>query len=282
MIATQEQRAARNREKGSALLIALFLMTTLMMFATVATLRTITEGRREKEEELAWRGNQYVRAVRLFYKKNGRFPQSIDDLTKYHTDQPRFIRQAYKDPMNTDDGSWRLIYVLPNGQLVGSVMHKALQGSLMAGPANPLGNPPAAGSPGQTGSTGQSTSGQTQTPPSGQASSAGQSSQPGQDQSGSGGQVFGGSLVGFASKVKKPSIRTCEGGKTYYEWEFIWDPTAANSGPCEGISGFASTSTGAPPGTTPPSGTTPPAGTTPNPQTPQQQNPQQQNPINNQ
>src|ERR1700738_2770691 len=31
------------------------------------------------------------------------------------------MRQAYKDPMNSGDGSWRLIYVGPSGQLIGSL-----------------------------------------------------------------------------------------------------------------------------------------------------------------
>ena len=31
------------------------------------------------------------------------------------------MRQAYKDPMNGEDGSWRLIYVGPAGQLIGSL-----------------------------------------------------------------------------------------------------------------------------------------------------------------
>jgi hypothetical protein len=272
MIFTRKPRQTnRNGEGGYALLMVLFLVATLLIFATVATLKTHTEGQREKEEELAWRGNQYVRAVRLFYKKNGRFPQSIDDLTKYHTDQPRFIRQAYKDPMNTDDGSWRLIYVLPNGQLVGSVMHKAFQGSLMAAAGNPLGNSTSTGSAGQptgAGST-QSSVGQ-QSSSTGQTTAASSSPQPGQDQSGGQGQVFGGSLTGFASKVKKPSIRVYQGGTTYYEWEFIYDPTAQNGIAGGGAAPPTTPATGTPPGTAP-TGAAPP-GTPPNSQN-QQQNP---------
>lgn len=70
---------------------------------------------------MIWRGNQYVRGVKLYYRKMGRFPTSIDDLTKPKTGSLRFMRQAYKDPMNTGDGSWRLIYVGPAGQLIGSL-----------------------------------------------------------------------------------------------------------------------------------------------------------------
>src|SRR4029077_13902607 len=126
----------------------------LMILAVAGSLSIRTQGQREKEDELAWRGEQYVRATRLFYKKNGRFPKTMDELTAYHSDQPRYIRQAYKDPMNSSDGSWRVIYVLPNGQLSGTTIHKQLAGSMPI--AGPLGGTPA-GAPSGTGSAGPTT-----------------------------------------------------------------------------------------------------------------------------
>jgi hypothetical protein len=38
------------------------------------------------------------------------------------------------------------------------------------------------------------------------------------------GQVFGGNIIGVASKVEKPSLKLYNGRKIYREWEFIWDP----------------------------------------------------------
>src|SRR5262249_35199400 len=44
------------------------------------------------------------------------------------------MRQAYKDPMNSKDGEWRLIYVGPAGQLIGSLKpQRALQLSGLGG-----------------------------------------------------------------------------------------------------------------------------------------------------
>jgi len=43
------------------------------------------------------------------------------DLTKPKLGSLRFMRQAYDDPMNKTDGSWRMIYVGPAGQLIGSL-----------------------------------------------------------------------------------------------------------------------------------------------------------------
>ena len=60
---------------------------------------------------MIWRGKQYVHAIKLYYRKNGRFPTTIDDLTKPKNGSLRYLRQEYKDPMNKEDGKWRLIYV---------------------------------------------------------------------------------------------------------------------------------------------------------------------------
>jgi hypothetical protein len=106
---------------GYALLMVVFFTALMLIGATVVAPRILQEGKREKEKEMIWRGKQYVRGVKLYYRKMGRFPTSIDDLTKPKTGSLRFMRQAYKDPMNAEDGSWRLIYVGPAGQLIGSL-----------------------------------------------------------------------------------------------------------------------------------------------------------------
>lgn len=63
-----------------------------------------TQVQREKEEELIFRGGQYVEAVRLFTRKNaGRFPADFEEL-----EENRFLRRAYRDPM-TESGAWDVI-----------------------------------------------------------------------------------------------------------------------------------------------------------------------------
>src|SRR6267378_2555344 len=106
---------------GYAMLMVLFLTTVLLLGAIAAAPYVRTERQREKEQEMIWRGKQYVRGVKLYYRKTGRFPTSVDDLTKPKLGSLRFMRQAYKDPMNKEDGSWRFIYVGPTGQLIGSL-----------------------------------------------------------------------------------------------------------------------------------------------------------------
>jgi hypothetical protein len=121
-------RSCANRtERGYALLFVLFLMALVLIGASTAVLSTLTEGRREREAQMIWRGKQYQRAIGRYYRKFGRFPTSIDDLVKVQDGEIRFLREAYKNPMNTEDGSWRFIYVTPSGQLIGSVQYTSLQ-----------------------------------------------------------------------------------------------------------------------------------------------------------
>jgi len=46
--------------------------------------------------------------------------------------------------------------------------------------------------------------------------------------------VFGGSVIGVASKVKQSSITVYQGGKTYFDWEFIWNPLLNANGGASG------------------------------------------------
>ena len=127
---TPIRRKPRGQE-GYALSLVVFLLALIVIASVAAAPDVITNGRREKEEEMIWRGKQYVRGIRLYvryYQMHGgttRFPTSMEDLTKNKVGL-RFMRQAYKDPVNAVDGSWRMIYVGPNGQLIGSLKSRPL------------------------------------------------------------------------------------------------------------------------------------------------------------
>jgi type II secretory pathway pseudopilin PulG len=203
-------RASRRVQSGYSLLLIMFFVTALLIAAAAAAPNLLTQGRREREEEMVWRGRQYARAVKLYYRKNGRFPQSMEDLVKPKGDV-RFLRKEYRDPMNRDDGTWRLIYVGPNGQLIGSMKPQAAIQLTGLQPQQP--RPPGAAAP----------------PP-----DAGR--QPGEQQPSSTtpvsatppaveGQIFGANIIGVGSKVRRTSLRIYDGASNYIEWEFIWDPT---------------------------------------------------------
>jgi type II secretory pathway pseudopilin PulG len=89
------------------MLLAILLMMALMII--VATYYTapamVQQIKRDREEEMIHRGTEYARAIKKFYKKNGRYPANLDDLDK---GQIRFLRKRYKDPL-TKDGKWKLL-----------------------------------------------------------------------------------------------------------------------------------------------------------------------------
>ena len=246
MNAARQQTAGRRGERGYALLLIVFLATLLLLSTMVVTPNILTEGRREKEKEMIWRGRQYTRGIKLYYRKMGRFPTSFDDLTKPKIGSLRFMRQAYKDPMNKEDGSWRLIYVGAAGQLIGSLKPRpnlqlpqaggtgtaanALSGSGTQTPASTTGQgggtslPLANGQPGPSGTQpGGSTSGTNPPATTGNPVSADQGDAP--IPTGDTPTIMGGNIIGVGGKINKSSIIVYDKSKNYRLFEFIWDPS---------------------------------------------------------
>lgn len=103
------------------------MVVALIVASQVAVNSVLTQGRREREADLIWRGQQYVRAIRLYYRKTGHYPSNLDDLKK-GMPELHFLRYAaYKDPLKKDDGAWRFIYVNAAGQIIGSTKYATLQ-----------------------------------------------------------------------------------------------------------------------------------------------------------
>jgi type II secretory pathway pseudopilin PulG len=247
-------------QSGYALLTVIFLAAAMAIGAAVIVPRAVQEGRREKELETIWRGKQYARGVKLFYRKNGRFPTTLDQMTK-GVNNVRYMRQAYADPFNREDGSWRLIYVGPLGQLIGSVKPPpqgqvgpaiTLPGATPGGQGVAPGTPQAPAPPGTPGAPTPPGNAPLLTPP-----------QTGPAQGGlgqPGGPIVGGNIIGVGSKVAMPSIIVYDGGATYREWEFIWNPA---KDPIILGGGTVGTPPGARPIGTPPGGTPQPPPPTP-------------------
>jgi type II secretory pathway pseudopilin PulG len=95
-------------EEGFILLMVLFLAVLLIIALAVAAPRVAISIQRDKEIELVHRGEQYKRAIKLYYKRFGAYPTSIDQLL--NTNNVRFLRKRYKDPITGKD-DWRLIYL---------------------------------------------------------------------------------------------------------------------------------------------------------------------------
>jgi type II secretory pathway pseudopilin PulG len=224
--------AAASAQAGYALLLALFLAALVIIATASAVPSLLTESRRQKEEDMIWRGKQYERAIGLYYRKTGHFPHTMDELVK-GVPGVHFLRKAFKDPMNQKDGSWRLIYLGPNGQLIGSTRFHTLaeyQAAVLGPAAGALGalagSPPAPTPAAQT-PTGSETQTQEQKQKQGQDRTQ-QQQQPGTSPPpatfGESNPLMGGALVGVGSKVKRPSLKVFLGGSMYNQWEFIWSP----------------------------------------------------------
>jgi hypothetical protein len=219
--------------------MVMFIAALMMAAVMTVAPNILTQAKREKEEEMIWRGKQYVRGIKLYQRKLGRFPTSLDDLTKPKVGTLRFMRKAYKDPMNKEDGSWRLIYVGPAGQLIGSLKPpqtinvSAAGGSALGTPASTLAgaNQPRPGvSAGlapiaaQAGAAPGATGGQT--PPS--PSTADQGESPSNAVPGAPTDtpvIIGGNIIGVGSKVAERSVKIYEKAKNYRLFEFVWDPS---------------------------------------------------------
>jgi len=212
--------------------MVIFMATMLLIMATMVAPNIKTEGQREKEKEMIWRGKQYARAVKLYYRKMGRFPTSLDDLTKPKIGSLRFLRQAYKDPINAPEGSWRLIYVGPAGQLIGSL--KPHQTNFQFGQVPGIGTPAAAlagpGAPnsGLSAATGPSSGNPPATTGNPVSADQGTDTTAGGDAaipSGDAPAIMGGNIIGIGSKVNRKSVIVYDHATNYRLFEFIWDPS---------------------------------------------------------
>jgi type II secretory pathway pseudopilin PulG len=97
-----------NTEDGYLLLTVLVMIFLVLLALSVAAPRVAKQIQRDKEEEAIQRGLQYKRAIRLYYKKFGAYPTDIKQLE--NTNQIRFLRKRYKDPITGQD-DWRLIHM---------------------------------------------------------------------------------------------------------------------------------------------------------------------------
>ena len=98
--------ARRARGRGGYSLVILVMIFTAMSILAASALPAISQMiRRNKEEELIFRGFQYAEAIRVFQRRYSRYPVRLEELIEV---KPRCIRQLWKDPM-TDDGAWGLV-----------------------------------------------------------------------------------------------------------------------------------------------------------------------------
>ncbi len=195
-----EGQAGQRGYAMAALLMSVAVMA-IVMSAILPVWRQ--QSQREKEAELAFRGEQYARAIYLFNTKNGgQNPPSIDALV-----QGRYLRKKYKDPM-TEDGEFQPLAAGAN------------QPGIPGGGANPpgRGGGPTGGSSGGRGPG-------TVSGPAGVGNPGRGGPSPGFGGGGGipGGVQGGGGILMVVSKSKEASIRIYYGAAHYNEWQFRYN-----------------------------------------------------------
>lgn len=110
-LARGEAGSYRPRDDAFTLVTLAVLVTVLNIVVAAALPVWSQQIKRDKEEELIFRGLQYAEAIRIFQKRVGRYPLRLEELIEI---EPRSIRQLWKDPM-TEDGEWGLMFAAAGG-----------------------------------------------------------------------------------------------------------------------------------------------------------------------
>ncbi len=225
-------------DEGFLLAAVIVLVFLMLLTLSIAAPQIGMSIKRDRELEAQHRANQYVRGIRLYYKKFGHYPGSIEQLQK--SNNQRFVRQKYLDPMTGKD-DWRLIHVGENKTKVKGFFGEDLPGmaaglgsaaGLQSGgnglttgnSGSAFGNSGAGSGSGSqggnsatgTGIGGPSTSGTGST---GTGVGSGISSQSTDDLKGTGGPI-----MGVGSSATGEAILTVNEQTNYQDWEFLYDP----------------------------------------------------------
>ena len=110
----------RNAESGYALITILFLLGVVAVMLARSLPRDAMAAERTREETLIYRGEQYARAVKLYFREHQRYPETLDDFEE--TDGVRYLRRRYRDPMTGED-EWRLIKMGTDGRFEDSLVY---------------------------------------------------------------------------------------------------------------------------------------------------------------
>ena len=105
---TRKLSVTRPPEQRGFALLVIFLIAAAVAFTMYQELpRAAFESARDKEQLLMDRGNQYKRAIQVFYAENKSYPGELKNLES--NNNKRYLRRRYIDPMTGQD-EWRLIH----------------------------------------------------------------------------------------------------------------------------------------------------------------------------
>jgi type II secretory pathway pseudopilin PulG len=98
-------------------LVALVIGLTIMSILIAAMLPLAsTQARRDKEDELIFRGFQYAEGIRTFRRRYGRYPNTLKEMYEV---RPRTLRKLWKDPITNSD-KWGIVTLTTGAPLPGT------------------------------------------------------------------------------------------------------------------------------------------------------------------
>jgi len=222
------QPESNSGEQGYMLLVMVLMVTLVLIALSVAAPVIARDLQRDKEVESMHRQQEYVRALRLYYRKFKSYPPSMEALEK--SNNVRYLRKQYIDPL-TGKSDWRIIHVGENqttvkgffGEPLGGLNSTGLGGSglgsasgMSSGFGGTPGTPSGTSTIGQTSGLAAGFSGATVGTPGTTGTGTGSSSG-----FGSGGV---GQIMGVGSAKSGDSILTPNQQISYDTWEFLYDP----------------------------------------------------------
>jgi len=170
------------RGRGGYTLVALLVAMTVssILIASVLPLAS-AQAQRDREAELIFRGLQYAEGIRVFRRRFGRYPNTLQELLEV---KPRSVRKLWKDPMNPE-GTWGVV------SMEGTPMPGTGAGAGGTGSFRPTPTPRPSPTPGPFDQAG-----------------------------GPGGTGRVGPVMGVYSLSTKRGYRLWEGREAYNEWRF--------------------------------------------------------------
>ncbi len=202
--------SSENLNRGYTLAGALCLIAVMSIFMALAVQSWTWVKQRDNEEELIFRGREYVEAIARYHAKFNSFPPDLETLQKL-----KFIRKLYKDPM-TKSGKWKALRpdsVVETGA-AGQINQPGTQGKDQNDQEN-QGNQPGRIPTGFGNSNG---SDQNSSSDSGEQTDSMDKDKNSDEEPES---ETTGPIVGVVSRSKKNSIKVYNNQTTYNKWYFI-------------------------------------------------------------
>ena len=202
-------RGKNGRGESGYILFGITIALVILGISLVAAVPLWQKAvQREREQELIFRGYQYMQAIERYQRKYpGAYPPNIEVLV-----EQKFLRKAYKDPMGGEKGEWSVLRQLsPELQVGGQLQQQQLReqaGITDLNRSRAQLRTPGGATPGAPGST----------RPAGGGNTRGFQSSMGRGAS----DASMGGIVGVASRSTEKTFYRVPGKEKYKDWLFVW------------------------------------------------------------